>query len=178
MMIHKLFSSLLLLFLALNVQAQTDWGVPIDHTTKEIVYQNTIQIDDINAELLFNRGLNWILNYYTAGYKKIKYKSKAEGIIELSDRIILFKTIKRTKVNDAIIEYKLELKFKDGEYSYKIYKFYHFQHSLSTPLEKWMDDGKTDKDTALERFSKLNKEIEKLIESLQTSMLTALPEEG
>ena len=67
-------------------------------------------------------------------------------------------------------DYNLTIWFKDGRFKYQITIFRAFQGSPSPHNEQWMQARYSDPDIAMERFSKLNIEIEKLVENMTSNL--------
>ncbi|MBT3303349.1 MAG: DUF4468 domain-containing protein [Bacteroidetes bacterium] len=164
----------LIIFLALpllsQAQDEKEWGIPYNQEKESIIYEAVIDVAGASKAELYERAIAWINTYYTAGANKITTKSKEEGILELKDRLMFYKMHKKSKVTDVIIDYNLTIWFKDGRFKYQITNFRAFQGSTSPHIEQWMQARYSDPDIAMERFSKLNIEIEKLVENMTSNL--------
>jgi hypothetical protein len=158
-------------------QEEVDWGVPYNKEKEAIIYEEVVSASGTKDEL-YDRSLAWISTYFTAGANKITSKNKAEGKIELKDRLIFYKMKKKTKVKDMIIDYNLTIWLKDGRFKYEITNFRAFQGSTSPHIEQWMQARYSDPETAKERFAKLNTEMLKLTASMKEEIAKAAAKEN
>ena len=152
-------------------QVNTDWGIPYNSEKEAFIYEDVIMVEGASKEELYSRSLNWIKSYFTAGANKITNKNKEKGIIELKDRLIFYRMEKKSKVKDAIIDYNMTIFIKEGKIKYQITNFRAFMESRSPHIERWMEARYSDPEDAKVRFEKLDKEIQKLIDNLNSSIV-------
>jgi len=153
-------------------QTSSEWGIPYNEEKKLIIYEEVVPVEGVNKAELYNRAIDWINTYYTAGANKITEKDVNTGIIKVKDRIIFYKMEKKTKVNDVIIDYNLEILLKDNKFKVTIQNFRAFQGSTSPPIEKWMNPNEIDPEIAKTRYANLNTEMTKMIENMKSSIIT------
>lgn len=163
------------LFSQIRAQDSIIYGMPYNKEKKIFIYEEVVPVSGISKEELYKRAENWIATYYTSGLKKIYEKSQVDGYIRLNHRFTLMKTVKGQVINDAIINYKMELSFKDGKYRYQIFKFYSGADANSQPIERWMNSTNLNPETAQERFKNIDTEIQKTIASLKSAMQKPVP---
>jgi hypothetical protein len=170
----------LVLFVVLTLQGYTqtttDWPVPYNKEKSLVIYEEVVDVPDVLGTELYDRAFSWITTYFTNGANKITKADKPTAIIQLKDRMQLFKIEKKVKVVDAIIDYKIDINFKDGKYRYQFHSFRIFEGSTSPFIETWMDPNKCPKELAMERFTNLNTEVQKTLESLKKAMSKAIEE--
>ena len=170
-----LFVLALFIYSQIDAQDSTNWGMPYNSVKKIFIYEEVVAVSGISKDELYKRAESWIATYYTSGLKKIYEKSQTDGYIRLNHRFPVMKTVKGQIINDVIINYKMELSFKDGKYRFQIFKFYCGVDANSQPIEKWMLSTYSDPEVAKERYKKIDLEVQKAITSLKAAMLKPVP---
>ena len=150
-----------------KISAQiTDWPVPYNKEDEMIIYEEVVQMPGITKDDLFDRAMKWLDGYMVNVSAKIYEKDKSAGSIKLNYYSQLYKTVKKDRLKDVLVKFKIELYFKEGRYKYKILDFHTARGSIKTPLEKWMSPNE-DQELSMSRFTQLNENIEKLIFDLK-----------
>lgn len=75
----------------------------------------------------------------------------------------------------TLYKYKLEVKFKDGKYKYRIYKL-HIDKGHYFGLERWLKPTYQDPETARKKLEIVNTRVNDIIEALKNYMANP-PEE-
>jgi len=158
-----------------KAQVNMDWGMPYNTEKKLFIYEEVVPVAGIKKEELYKRAYNWVSIYYVSGLKKIFEKDSIQGIIKLNDRFTLMKIYKGQKINDVIINYRLEISFKDGKFRYQIFKFYNGVDAMAQPIERWMIPVNSDPEIAKQRYTNIDIEIQKAITSLKKSLKAPIP---
>ena len=144
--------------------------MPYNKEKKIFIYEEVVTMAGVKKDELYKRAENWVATYYVSGLKKIFEKDVVQGYIKLNDRFTLMKEYKGQTVNDAIINYRMELSFKDGKYRYQVFKFYSGVDANSQPIERWMTAAGSDPEIAKARYIKIDGQVQKVISALKKAM--------
>ena len=166
--------ALIVCFTLLRSQDKDEWGMPYNKDKKMFIYEEVVPVSGIKKDELYNRAENWIKTYYVSGLKKIIEKDQAQGFIKLNHRFTVMKDYKGQVVNDVIINYRMELSFKEGKFRYQIFKFYCGLDANAQPIERWITATGSDPEVAKVRYKKIDEEIQKTISSLKKAMQVAV----
>jgi hypothetical protein len=169
----KLMLPLLLLFVSFygKSQQKTDWGMPYNEEKKAFMYEEVVTLENNAKSVMYQRALDWMAEYFKK-QNKIVEKDSNLGMIKIKDRIQLYRMEKKQKVFDAVIEYHMDMQFKDGRYKYTLYKFRIFGDANSQPIETWMNANYVDPEVAKLKYADINKQITDMINSFKNFMKT------
>ncbi len=165
---------LLFLFTVIVAKAQNTAApkMPVDEKTKLISYNKVVELSDVSSDDLYKRALNWANTYYKNPRDVIRENNRVDSKIVCKAR---FKVMnppdkKGFSTEGGVVQYTLNLQFKDGRYKYDLTEVNWKQQSYY-PIEKWMDTGnayykpefafylKQVDDTAKEIISSLDKAV-------------------
>jgi hypothetical protein len=162
---------LVLISFCSRAQQKTDWGMPYNDEKKAFMYEEVVTLENNAKSVMYRRALDWIAEYFKK-QNKIVEKDSTLGMIKIKDRIQLYKMEKKQKVFDAVIEYHMDMQFKDGRYKYTLYKFRIFGDANSQPIETWMNANYTDPKDAILKYTDINRQITEMITSFKNFMKT------
>jgi hypothetical protein len=146
--------------------------MPIDETSKLITYSNVVEMGSTKKDELFGKALAWCNTYYKNPADVIRQKDLEAGTIQCKARFKISNPVDKNRVaTDAgIVQYTLNLAFKDGKYKYTLTEINWKQVSYY-PAEKWMD--KTSKSYLPEfdyYLQQVNEEALKIVKDLEKNM--------
>ncbi|HVD97794.1 MAG TPA: DUF4468 domain-containing protein [Cytophagaceae bacterium] len=156
-----------------NVSAQ---GLPVDTETKKITYQETVTLDSVSRDDLYQRTKDWIANFYkTDKYSpddKANYKVGKDGSFEIQ----LTYDFKYKSQNN--VSYSILIGQKEGKYRFTItdFKIYNVKlgektaQSLEAAIAKMSGQNKN------ETVTQVNKNVNDVITDLKKFMTTGKPE--
>jgi hypothetical protein len=157
-------------------QSNNDWGMPYNTEKKAFIIEEVVQQDGVNKAELYKRANDWITEYFTSGQKKIYERDPDQNFIKLKHRIQLFKTVKKERVSDGLVEFHLEIYLKDGKFKYTFNNFRSVADANSQPIEKWMDPNYNSKEASVARYTNLNALMQEIIDNLKKYMQTGKKE--
>lgn len=168
----KVFSFLLVLLTVVVADAQTK--LPLDESTKLISYTKVNTLTGVEKDDLYARGMAWASTYYKNPADVIREKAEAEGKMVCKARFKVMNPADKKGVatEGGVVQYTLNLQFKNGRYKYEFTEFNWKQQSYY-PVEKWMDTAnayyKPEFEFYLQQVDSTAKEI---ISSLDKAMKT------
>lgn len=161
----------MLLVACLYVNAQ---GLPVDPETKKITYQETITLDSVSRDDLYQRSKDWIANFYkTDQYSpddKANYKVGKDGYFNIQ------LTYDFKYKSDNTVTYNILIAQKEGKYRVTITDFTiqkvgeKTKQSLETAMAKMSGQNKA------EATTQVNKNVNDIITDLKKFMITGKPE--
>ncbi len=167
-------SILLVLLIPFCLNAQT---FPTDPETKKITYQETVIIDSVLKDELYNRSVNFMTALFKTNKfdvnEKVNYKITHEGYFTVSY------TYDFKYKSENTVTYDLTINQKDGKYRYTITNFMIYDvktgpktsQSLEAFYQKMKSDIKKD------FLSKVNAEVNKIIEDMKKHLSTGIAED-
>jgi hypothetical protein len=150
--------------------------VPIDTATKLITYTEVVQQAGIK-DTLYYRALGWVGRNYANSQDVTKIRDRENGKIQCKHRFKIYNTDKKdgSKIETGIlVQYTMNLNFKDGKYRYTITDF-NMKGASYYPLEKWVN--KTDpiyNANADNYLLQVDTYIKDLIKNLKKGMIPAI----
>ena len=153
-------------------QTTNEWGMPYNSEKKAFIIDEAVTVDGVNKAEMYKRANDWITEYFTSGQKKIYERDPDQNFLKLKHRIQLYRTVKKERVNDGLVEFHLEIYFKDGKYKYTFSNFRSVADANSQPIEKWMDANFTPKDVAVAKYTNLNTLMQEIIDNMKKYMQT------
>jgi hypothetical protein len=157
---------LLLTVISLSAAAQQ---LPLDDETGLITYKEVIQQKG-SQQLLYDRAIEWVKNYYKNPFEVLGQRSPEEGYINGKANLRLFIADKKgVKTPAGLVTYAFKLELKDNKYRYVFYDF-QFKSDSRFPLERWLNEAKYQTDVYFNYLNQVNDHILKTIESLIAGM--------
>lgn len=153
-------------------QTNNDWGMPYNSEKKAFIIEEVVTQDGVNKAEFYKRANDWITEYFTSGQKKIYERDPEQNFIKLKNRISVYRQDKKERVSDGIIEFHIDLNFKDGRYKYTFSNFRIFADANSQPIEKWMDANFNNPEIAKAKYTNLNSMMQETITNLKKYMQT------
>lgn len=133
---------LILLFTAFSINAMAQDGtveLPRDKDGK-VLYQEVVEVPDVSAADLFDRVDKWLNAHYSGFANKVTKSSKEEGVIEYTNKIAMYKKVKKgrdfTKMQGGYVLYTCKIAFKDGKMRYTINEINSLEPG-APGVEKW-----------------------------------------
>lgn len=159
----------LLSFQALAQAPKSTARMPIDETSKLITYSKVNEVAGQSKDVLFDRALEWATGYYKNPTDVIREKDKEGGKMVCKARYKISNPPDKKGVStDAgLVQYTLNIQFKEGRYKYELTEINWKQISYY-PAEKWMDTAnayyKPEFEFYLQQVDQQSKEILKSLE--------------
>jgi cytochrome c biogenesis protein ResB len=157
-------------------QTNTDWGMPYNNEKKAFIIEEVVAADGVSKAELYKRANDWITEYYTSGQKKIYERDPDQNFLKLKNRISVYRQEKKERVNDGLIEYHIDIYFKDGKYKYTFSNFRMVADANSQPIEKWMDGNYYKPEIAKAKYTNLNNLMQESITNMKKFMQTGKKE--
>ncbi|MEX0968632.1 MAG: DUF4468 domain-containing protein [Bacteroidia bacterium] len=176
---HKFPFLLLFILMAatFNLKAQTDCAIPLDADDNTFKYGEVVEVAGVNKDELFERAMAWIKNEYVNAANKLDADAKEKGVIDLDGRFrVEERNSKGKRQGDMIVEYRLNILFKDGRYKYEFYKF-HLNKGYFFALERWLDPNVTEAGTKTEECEQVNDHILEKIAAMKEAIANPEVEE-
>ena len=135
--------SILLLFLfsfpfCHSLFAQNKADIPVDPDSQQIVYREVIEQEG-PKDILYDRGAEWIRNYYVNPTSVTKVLDKVNGKIEGTGRFKIYYFLKdETRVDGGMVLYDIKLELKENKYRITLNNF-QLKSASRFPLEKWLN---------------------------------------
>ncbi len=149
-------------------------GLPIDAETKKVTFQETVTLDSVSRDELYQRTKDWIANFYkTDKYSpddKANYKVGKEGSFDIQ----LTYDFKYKSHNT--VSYTILVGQKEGKYRFTItdFRILKVGEKIIQPLEGAM--AKMSGQNKTETTTQVNKNINDLITDFKRFMTTGKPE--
>lgn len=153
-------------------QTDNDWGMPYNPEKKAFIIEEVVQQDGVSKAEMYKRANDWITEYFTSGQKKIYERDPDQNFIKLKHRISVFRTVKKERVSDGVIEFHIDIFLKDGKYKYSFYNFKTFADANSQPIEKWMIPTYGTEEVAKAKYANLNSMMQEIIDNMKKFMQT------
>lgn len=114
--------------------------MPLDEKTKLITYTKVKEITGVSKEDLYKRALSWANTYFKNPADVIREQDIEQGKIVCKARfkVMNLPDKKGFSTEGGVVQYTLNLQFKDGRYKYDFTEFNWKQPSYY-PAEKWLD---------------------------------------
>ena len=114
--------------------------VPVDSVTKLITYTEVV-IQVGTKDSLYNRAIGWTNKFYANPQDVTKVRDKENGKIQCKHRFKLYNYDKKdgSKIETGmLVQYTMNLAFKDGKFRYTITDF-NLKGVSYYPLERWLN---------------------------------------
>jgi len=179
----KSVAFILLLFLFLGtVHAQKSAApamvpapVPVDSITHLITYESVVETPGVNAQVLYNRTIDWFYATFKNPTEVIREKDSIKFKVVGKPRFKISNPPDKngTKTDGGLIQYTITVAAKDGRFKYELTEFNWKQQSYY-PSERWMDT-KAQMYTPLynEYLLQLHQEANRIITTLKEALTHA-----
>lgn len=143
--------------------------LPVDETTKLITYSKVNEVAGQSKDVLFDRAVEWATTYYKNPTDVIREKDKEGGKMVCKARYKISNPAdKKGLITEAgLVQYTLNVQFKEGRYKYELTEI-NWKQISNYPVEKWMDTTsayyKPEFDFYLQQVDQQSKEILKSLE--------------
>ncbi|MFN3402845.1 MAG: DUF4468 domain-containing protein [Cytophagaceae bacterium] len=160
-----------LLFVSLSAFSQ---NFPVDSETKKITYQETVQIDSLNKQTIYERSKDWMVHFYKTS--KLQLDNKEAGKITQEGLFNVQITYDFKYKTDYAIAYTINISVKEGKYRYIITDFniYDVKNGPKTAQSLESFYAKMRTGSKAEFVTKFNDEINLILENLKTHVKTGL----
>ncbi len=137
---NRIFYLLLLTTATSLAQNSTAPKMPVDEGTKLISYNKVSGVTGVSKDELYNRALTWANTYYKNPNDVIREKDMNEGKIVCKARFKIMNPPdkKGFSAEGGVVQYTLNMQFKDGRYKYELTEF-NWKLPSYYPIEKWLD---------------------------------------
>ena len=143
-------------------------GMPIDPATGLVTYEGIID-EEANAEVLYQRALEWFNKFYPNARGVLKEQDKENGKITGKHKFrIQIKDDKGVATDAGFIIYDIKIWVKDNKYRYRISDI-HLEYVTHFGIEEWMNETNKDKDGA-RKLAEIDKFMKNLVENLKKGM--------
>jgi hypothetical protein len=159
------------IFLGLSVLCSAQTGLPSDPETNKISWQETIPLDSITRDEMFDRCKRWLAHYYKIESFSIDSKVSYTIAAAPDFSISLTYDFKYKSKND--INYTITLNQKEGKYRVTItdFKFYKVSSGKNTQIPLEQAYAKMTSQNKGETTTQVKAEIEKVLEDLKVFMV-------
>lgn len=178
---------LIMIILAVPAFAQKNKGpeypsMPVNESSKLITYEGVSKVPESSAGELYDRALEWVKEYYKNPMEKLRKQDRENGEMEVFGRFSIYaydKKGNKTTSQAGLLQYTLELQFKDGRYKYVISKF-NVKAQSYQPIDPWLLDKENDPnaDNHVYQLIDIDKEMTDLIESMTEKIGAKADKEG
>lgn len=159
------------LFFSLNLLSNAQSGLPIDPLTNKVSWQETIPLDSITRDDMFDRCKRWLAHYYKIETFTIDSKVSYTVATNADFNINLTYDFKYKSANN--ISYTITLNQKEGKYRVTITDFYFYKVSSGVktkiPLEQAY--AKMTSQNKGETTAQVKTEIDKVLADLKIFMV-------
>jgi len=168
----KHFILLLVAFTAFIYTSKAQSPFPIDQTTNKIAWQETIPLDSVTKDEMYERCKRWLAHYYKSSTFDID--NKAIYTVSKTDGFIISLTYDFKYKSQNKISYTITLNQKDGKYRVTLtdFKFYNTQSGAKTQVPLETAYSKMTGQNKSETSSQVLKEVNTVLADLKTFMKT------
>jgi hypothetical protein len=147
-------------------------GLPTDTETKKVSFQETVPIDSVTKNDLYERAVEWMTAYYKTNKFDVNDKVNLKLANEGNFSVIYTYDFKYKSENT--ITYNITINLKDGKYRYTITDFKIYDVKLGPKTAQTMEVyyPKMKTGSKGEFTTKFNKEVNNVIEDLKKYMIT------
>jgi hypothetical protein len=114
--------------------------LPVNDETKLVTYEKVQELPGVSQAELYRRGLQWCMTYFKNPTDVIRERDSLGGTINCKARFKISNPPdkKGLETDAGLVQYSLNLMFKDGRYRYVLTEINWKQQSYYG-VEKWMD---------------------------------------
>jgi hypothetical protein len=166
---NVLVLSVLLLSVSLGAHAQ---NLPTDPETKKITFQETVESDTLTKDVLYERSMQWIKNYYKSD--RFDMNDVVKSRVMKESYFVIKLTYDYKYKSDNNITYMMTIESKEGKYRYTLtdFRFYNVKSGPKTQLTLEASYAKMNTQNKGETVTQVNKEVSLIIEDLKKFMST------
>lgn len=137
---QNLFAVLLVAVSSLTFAQSKTARLPVNQETGLITYEKVQEIPGADQAELYRRGLAWCMSYFKNPNDVIRERDSSGGTITCKARFKIMNPAdkKGIETDAGLVQYTLNLMFKDGRYRYVLSEINWKQQSYYA-IEKWMD---------------------------------------
>lgn len=149
--------------------------MPVNSETGLITYSGKTSIVGVTAADLYDRAFDWAMSYYKNPTEKLRKQDKENGRMEIFARFKIFAHDKKGELTTSpigLVQYSMDIDFKDGKYRYVIHKI-NEKASSYKPVEAWLNAEDPNAANNAYKLMDMDAEIKEVIVSFQTAMTTA-----
>ena len=164
----KIIQILMLVVIGFTANAQSSF--PIDPTTNKITWQETVPLDSVTRDEMFDRCKRWLAHYYKS--ETFNLDSKATYTISKTGDFIINLTYDFKYKSQNNISYTITLNQKEGKYRVTItdFMFYKVAVGAKTKTSLELAYSKMNNQNKSETTSQILKEINTVLADLKTFM--------
>ena len=159
----------------LNLFAQGQKSsLPIDEASKLITYTKVQEMSGAGKDSLYNKAFEWCMNYFVNPADVIREKNQQDGKIVCKARFKVMNPADKKGVvtEGGVVQYTLNLMFKEGRYKCELTEF-NWKQTSYYPCEKWMDTANQYYKPEFETFlTQLDEKAKEIISALNKHMLS------
>lgn len=161
----------LITMLGFSVILQAQSALPMDATTNKITWQETIPLDSISRDEMFDRCKRWLAHYYKIESFTVDSKVSYTVATNASFNISLTYDFKYKSQNN--ISYTITLNQKEGKYRVTItdFMFYKVASGAKTQIPLEQAYAKMTSQNKGETTSQVKTEIDKVLADLKLFMV-------
>lgn len=145
-------------------------ALPVDETTKKVVYTEVVPVEGVSQADLYARLSSWFKTYFPNPTSVIKSQDAVNGKITGQHGLYVFKTLedgKQFKVGQ--VRYSIDVQVKDGRYKYTINDIFKLE-SPKVYIEEWLDESNPDKVNRFSYATQVDEHIKEVIGMLKEAM--------
>lgn len=148
--------------------------MPVNSETGLITYSGNTTLGSASAADLYDRAFKWAMSYYKNPAEKLRKQDKENGRMEIFARFKIYAHDKKGELTTSqigLVQYSMDIDFKDGKYRYIIHKI-NERASSYKPVEAWLKADDPNMANNAYKLMDMDAEIKKVIASFQTAMTT------
>jgi K+ transporter len=147
-------------------------NLPVDTETKKITFQETVSLDSLSREEIYQRSKEWIANFYKTDKYALDDRANFKVAKEGSFEIQLTYDYKYKSQNN--VGYTVQIAQREGRYRYTItdFTFYNLKTGVKTAQNLEVALAKMSGQNKGEATTQINKEIADVVEALKKFLLT------
>lgn len=145
-------------------------NLPIDEDTKLVTYKEVVQQQG-SPEVLYDRALKWVKNYYKNNESIIKETNREKGIIVLRPSIRIYTILKNGQQHyKNLVYYNFKIECRPDRYRYTLTDF-NEKAQAAAPIETWFKREHPNWEPNWYRWlNQVNEDVLKTINSLEEGM--------
>ena len=158
-------------FISLNLLSNEQSGLPIDPLTNKITWQETIPLDSITRDEMFDRCKRWLAHYYKI--ETFTVDSKVSYTVATNADFTIKLTYDFKYKSENNISYTITLNQKEGKYRVTItdFMFYKVSSGVKTKIPLEQAYAKMTSQNKTETTTQVKTEIDKVLADLKIFMV-------
>lgn len=159
------------LFFSLTLLSNAQSGLPIDPLTNKITWQETIPLDSITRDEMFDRCKRWLAHYYKI--ESFTVDSKVSYTVATNADFTIKLTYDFKYKSENNISYTITLNQKEGKYRVTItdFMFYKVSSGVKTKIPLEQAYAKMTSQNKTETTTQVKTEIDKVLVDLKIFMV-------